>query len=79
MDSFPSTGIPSRAFLNCGEPPVLIDHRHTGSACPLMLMRLNHRILVNASLAWLLRLDSMMIRETIAWSTLGNKCQNYCF
>jgi hypothetical protein len=44
-----------------------------------MHVRLNRPILVNAFLAWLLRLDSRMTRETIAWSTLGNKCQNYCF
>src|SRR5580704_11094309 len=39
-DSFPSSGIPSRAFLNYGEPPVLIDHRHRDSAYLLMPVRL---------------------------------------
>jgi hypothetical protein len=28
-DSFSSSGILSRAFLNCGEPPVSMVHRHS--------------------------------------------------
>ena len=80
MDPFPSSGIPSRAFLNCGEPPILIDHRHTSSARHFLPVRLQSPIpSEQAFLAWLFRLNSRIILETIAWSTLGNKCQNYCF